>query len=245
MNKINLFVIPFAGGSSSSFPKVGSSDIGWNVIVLDTPGKGKKDNEQLVTEFENLVMNIYQQICTYIDTDNCKEYAILGHSLGSYVAYEVVKTMERLGTSTPTWLFLTGTVAPDKLNVDEIKNLFERGDESIINHIVNFGYVNNKIAHSSYFMKIFYPIVKADYSMLVKYCEGARMKKMDKVQICCPVMILNGKDDLISEKDVLAWQDFCKREIEYVWFMGKHFFIIEQWESILSYMWNRVEKLLI
>lgn len=240
MQKMFLFVIPFAGGSSLSFPKTqkeGKTD--FQVVLLDTPGKGRRHNEKLPVMFDELVTDIFKQIQSCMQKNKSDSFVVLGHSMGSYIAYEVVKKLNNTAGPKPCKIYISGSVAPGRLDSNEIRRIFRKGDESIIDYIASFGAMSKELMMKPFVRRSYLPVVCADYKMLVEYND-----RKHEGNINIPSVVISGRNDQVEISNVYEWSKFFSLKPEFMWKDGGHFFILEKWKEILEYIYkNKLQEI--
>lgn len=223
-NKMLVFVIPFAGGSSISFSQWKSIDTKVQYIFLDPPGKGSRMNETLVNTMEDMVFDIKKQIEDYVTTNDVEEYIIMGHSMGGSIAYEIVNLMMEEGKK-PKYVILSATTVPDEFDLQMFNSIVIE-DESFEKYLCDFGLVNEKMIKNVFFRKKYLPIVKNDYTILTKYVPS--IKKRNNVK----AIILYGNRDQVSGTGSRVWRNYFIEEPLYYEFDGGHFFIFDYFEKI-------------
>lgn len=225
MNDI-IFVIPFAGGSSRSFHGWHTQE-NYEFVFIDMPGKGNREGEKLLNHFGEMVEEGYAQITHYLEVHPTDRYFIWGHSMGSYLAFEIVRQMEQTRQKTPACLIMSGTMPPECFTGYALKE-YMADDDKFLQYIVSFGLVSAKIAGSRIFRTKFLPAVKKDYEALLEYrkCSGILLEQ--------PAIIMNGKDDEFTEEMVHKWKTYFEISPEFLWFEGGHFFILQNAETLLS-----------
>ncbi len=79
MDKLNLFCLPFAGGSSYSYKGFQDLQVQSNLIVkpIELPGRGRRMSESLLFSVEAMTDDVWKSISSKIH----EPYAIYGHSM--------------------------------------------------------------------------------------------------------------------------------------------------------------------
>lgn len=232
MRKI-MFVIPFAGGSSESYKKWEGCEE-YCFVYLDLPGKGKRRAQTCLTLFSDMVQDIFEQIEQYLKMNKIIKYYIWGHSMGSYLAFEVVKSFFERGKRLPEMLILTGTIAPHCIAHEKIESKLI-DDKTFLDYILEFGLVKKKIIQSSCFKKNYLPMIKNDYQIMLQY-HVEESKPINQ-----KVMIINGKGDDILEHEVKQWKSYFSSKIIFLWLDGKHFFIFENHDKVFQEIRKEME----
>ncbi|AQS04672.1 thioesterase II family protein [Clostridium beijerinckii] len=220
-----LFCLPYAGGSEVIYYK-------WkkylsSLILLDTielKGRGKRFNEGFYENLDEAVEDIFKNIKTKI-VDN--EYAIYGHSMGSLLAYELYYKIFNENLRIPKQIFFSGYKAPN-INRKE-KHIHLLPDEAFINKVIDLGGTPKELVGNKEFLQLFTPILRNDFKMLENYVYKYRK---DKIQ--CDISVLNGKEDHITQDEILEWKNHCDKAFKVYNFVGNHFFINTNIESITN-----------
>lgn len=233
MRKI-MFVIPFAGGSSESYRKLkGKEEYFW--VYLDLPGKGKRRSQAYLTSFSDMVQDLFEQIKRYLKINKTIKYYIWGHSMGSYLAYEVTKSLCSRGIKLPEILILTGTIAPHCIDCEKIKNRLT-DDRIFLDYIVEFGLVDKAISQSNYFKRNYLPMIRNDYQVMLQY----KAKYVDSINQ--KVIIINGRNDDIREHEVKQWELYFTEKPIILWMEGKHFFLFENSDKVFQEIRKEMAK---
>ena len=104
-----LFCFPHAGGAPSAFRAWGRYlRPEFELAIAQLPGRGARMGETPLDEMEALVDELVAAMEPMLD----KPFALLGHSMGAWVAFEVARALGKKGLETPTVLFVAGARAP-------------------------------------------------------------------------------------------------------------------------------------
>jgi len=108
---MQLFCFPFAGGSYYSYyPLKRFLNPRINLIPLDLPGHGRRMQEPLLSDLNDMCNDVYKQIDGELDNP----YAFLGHSMGALIGYLLTQKITRMGFPGPSHLFATGRQGPPR-----------------------------------------------------------------------------------------------------------------------------------
>lgn len=222
---MKVFVIPFAGGSSTSFFQWKTMTSNLQYVFLDPPGKGSRMNEKCADTMEELVIDVKQQIIEYIKNYKVVEYTIFGHSMGGYIAYEIVSQLIDEEVVRPKFVVLSATAVPDELNNRELKNIVI-DDKKFEAHIQSFGLVSEQAMSNIFFRKKYLPIIRQDYIILSNYVPA------NKNKLNINAIIMYGYKDAMRGTSSRLWSNYFVKEPTYLPFNGDHFFIFNDCESI-------------
>ena len=217
---MNLFCIPFAGGSSYSYK--GLYDMlpsSVRAVTFELPGRGLRFSEPLLTDAGSLVEDLYRQL-----QDELQEpYALYGHSLGSLLAFLLARRVEVIGLRRPSYLFLSGCEAPSVIP-REIRHLLPKAAFREV--VQKFGGCAPGVLESEELMEIFEPILRADFKAYETYVHESG------VRIDVPIAAMIGEEEPLEREDVMKWQEETARGITLEIFPGDHFFIYSHWNAI-------------
>ncbi|HYC27772.1 MAG TPA: thioesterase domain-containing protein, partial [Chitinophagaceae bacterium] len=102
---INIYCLPFAGGSQLSYsPFVQYESEHIQFLPLELPGRGARWREPLLTDIHEMTNDAFEQIKNGL-TD---PYAIYGHSMGSLIGYLLTKKILAHNLPAQLHLFFSG-----------------------------------------------------------------------------------------------------------------------------------------
>lgn len=223
---MQLFLLHFAGGSCYSFEflkKNINSDI--DFIALEIPGRGKRFEEALLKNKEQVIQDYFNQIKKL---RNKQPYIIYGHSMGATLGLSITKKMEEINDF-PSHLIVSGNPGP---GVKESYEKQQKGkrylmkDEDFKEELRELGGVPEEILENNELYHFFSPIMRADFEVLEKdnYSE-------DGLIIKTPIYALMGtKEEQCHEID--NWKRFTSGEFQFQILDGDHFFINDHPEQI-------------
>lgn len=223
MKKVNLFCIPFAGGSEYSYKpyQYKSPDL-IQIRPLKLPGRGSRINEQLIVDLDILVEDTYSQIKNQLE----KPYAIFGHSMGSLLAYLLtIKIMEN-NHKLPFHLFLTGSRSPTERDSDIVRHKLPKN--RFIEELNLLGGSPNEVLEDGEMLNFFEPILRADFQAIETY------SKNDFIKLDIPITVIIGAEEKTTYEEAAAWSKLSNRTCETIQFPGNHFFIFDYVEKILE-----------
>ena len=225
MSKIDLFCIPYAGGSAytiySKWHKKLNSKI--RVQPLELAGHGSRMSEPFYDDVQNAVDDLMEKIKNHIRN---RPYAIYGHSMGTLLAYELTVAVKVAGLPQPRALFLSGRQPPH--HDYEGKKMYKMSDEEFLKNIKDIGGTPPLLFESSELVKVFLPILRNDYRLIEQYSLPQHIIKIDSDF----VFFYSYNDNHVTESGILEWKRYSNKSFEHYNFTGGHFFINEQWEQI-------------
>lgn len=235
---INLYCIPHAGGLASFYniwiPYFKNTSI--NIYPLEMKGHGSRFNENDYLSIEEAASDTFKQIMTIQKSTGNHNYAILGHSMGSYIELEVLKIIEQLQMKEPIACFMSGKGAPSA--VDEI-HISQLSDQQFIDQIGTLGEISDELLKYPDLLSIFTSTIKDDYRAVEHYDHSKKISLSEK-----HVFVLNGIDDVYATAlNKEAWQGYFDAPITIKDFPGGHFFIKDSVATVTGYILNNLEEL--
>src|ERR1700744_4083708 len=106
--KCKIFLVHFAGGNGYSFNFLKDHLPEFEFLPLELPGRGKRMNESLLTDFQEAARDIFGQIRRLAGTSR---FVIYGHSMGAYLALKVTSMLEDAGLM-PLSIIVSGNAGP-------------------------------------------------------------------------------------------------------------------------------------
>lgn len=227
---MKLICLPYAGGSGAIFYKWKEKlSPSIELINIELKGRGWRCGEEFYENIYEAVSDIYKQIQEEIDDD----YAILGHSMGSLLAYELYYFIEKANAKKPKHIFFMGLAAPNLIKHEKI--IHELDDIEFIKEVKELGGINETVMENRELIEFFIPIIKNDIRIFENY---KYIDKRDK--ICCDISVLNGKDDCITIEEILGWQKHTSRKCKMYMVNGNHFFINDYLDEVAQLINNIV-----
>lgn len=219
-----LFCFPYAGGGASIFRNWQDMFDEVEVYPVQYPGRENRIMEKSISNMKVLVDEIYNELKNIIE--ECP-FVMFGHSLGTKVVYELALKIYDEKKIWPKGIVVSGGKAPNLIEKNPICNL---EDEKFIKELVKrYSSIPDEIAQNIELMNVFLPTLRADFFMDEKYIN----KKTNKIG--CPVMGLIGTDDTeMTLDDLKKWGDLTNKNFYYKYIRGKHMFINENRNEVIS-----------
>jgi pyochelin biosynthesis protein PchC len=227
-----LVCLPHAGGSASFYYPV-SESLGPTVEVLAVQYPGRQDRraEPCVESIEALASRIVTALRPWTDD---KPLALLGHSMGATLAFEVVRGLERQGTP-PVALFASGRRAPSRYRNDQVHL---RDDDGIVAELQLLSGTDSRLLGNEDLLRLVIPVIRADYKAVETYrCdEGAT--------VACPVTVLVGDNDpKATIEEARAWSEHTTGAFDLQVYPGGHFYLSEHQDEVTDLIATRLATL--
>jgi medium-chain acyl-[acyl-carrier-protein] hydrolase len=233
--ELRLICFPYAGGDASVFRdwyKTLPDHL--EMLAVQLPGRSNRLFEPAIDCMNTLVRKVHQELLPYLD----KPYVLLGHSLGSKIAFELLHQLSIKSEPLPIHYIASGSRAPHLPRARHfIHNL---PDQLFIKEIAKLNGTPDAILKNRELMDLLLPMLRADFCLADTYSPGVR-KALE-----IPVSVFNGKDDYPnSDKQKMYWQQHFTNEVDYQTFKGGHFFINDNQPAYMSALCRRLDLALV
>lgn len=217
---VRLVCLPHAGGAASYYrPLAMAAHPAAEVLAVQYPGRQDRAQEPQATEFTELVDRTTAALLPELD----RPVALFGHSMGSLLAFEVAKRLERAGTP-PLVLFASAGVRPTDRRRQE--RLRSATDEELLADLSGLAGTEARLLDDADMRALFLPPLRADYRMLATY-------EFDGSTVACPVVSLTGDaDPRVPVADAAAWAGHTTGRFDLHVFPGGHFYLADQWADV-------------
>ncbi|CAI2767085.1 thioesterase II family protein [Flavobacterium collinsii] len=220
--KIQIFLLHFAGGSCYSFDFL-KNDIqnNFECHALELPGRGKRNQEPCVLSKSAAVKDYVFQIKKR--RSNNQPYIIYGHSMGATLGLSVTKKMEEL-SDPPTALIVSGNAGPGVYGSDLERHTLS--DPEFKKELRSLGGVPEQILEDEDLYNYFSPIMRADFEILEK-------EKHSEIGLILntPIFAVMG-DEEKTAPEIENWKQYTNRKFDYRVVPGNHFFIHRQVKTL-------------
>ncbi len=228
-NKLQLFLLPFAGGSSASFNRVIELlNPGLEAITVEYSGRGTRRSDGYIENYAGFLNDVTK----YINDrrNNNPNFAILGYSLGSALVYDLLS--QHLIVGSPVHAFFCARGSLLRKSVTQLYN--ELSDEDFIDRMKALGGIDKRILNNKRFLSIYIKPVREDYIIWgqYEYHPGS-------VQ-CNASAIYSPKDPVASGAD--DWNIIVSGKVDYFELGENHFFINECYKELAEIINNQLKR---
>lgn len=214
---MKLICFTYAGGNSSFYDQLKNEllpDV--NLIAAEYSGHGTRHRSPFYSDFDELANDMLVQIEKELDEK--EPFAIMGYSMGSIAAIEVLSKLMVKKMPLPIHVFL----AAHEPYTKAVYTDYNRSDidEFVKARTIQFGAVPEKLINNKSFWRMYLPIYRADYSIIGKYKFENLKLKSD-----IPATVFYSESDT-PFADMKNWDRYFEK-IDFVKYSGSHFFIHE------------------
>ncbi len=224
MPTVNLFCLPYAGGSASIYnhwckyldPRI-------KLTPLEMAGRGSRISEPFYQSIPEAIADLLLRNQAELRSD---PYALFGHSMGSWLAFELAHHLKANGYPQPVQLFLSGRYPPQFRKTERIYHTMS--DSEVRNGLLRMGGTPPELLDCPEWWNLFIPVLRADYKILDTYHFEA-----NRAPLQTSIVGFTGNDDDITNASQMArWQELTTGDCQVYTFEGAHFFIHTQTAGI-------------
>lgn len=229
--KLQLFILPFAGGNSTSFNKLEPLlDGRIEMHTIEYAGRVTRGHEHFIEKYDDFIADATNEINRL---RTCQPFAIMGYSLGSTTAYDILRQGLIIGGK-PVHAFLCarGSI----FNRTSSQKYADLSDKEFTDMIISLGGIDERILQNKRFLSIYMKPVKADYLLWKQfvYHEGI---------IPCDTSVLYSPKDKLSE-GAHDWGKLVEGKTDYFELGENHFFILNHWQDVADIINSHLEQYL-
>nr|WP_295875054.1 alpha/beta fold hydrolase [uncultured Chitinophaga sp.] len=211
MKRPQLFLLHFAGGNCYSFQFLTPLLHGFDVIALELPGRGRRMEEPLLTDFDQAAEDVCRQIRARL---NGAGFMIYGHSMGAYLGLRATSWLEENGKP-PLALVVSGNAGP---GMRDIKSRYLLEHDAFVAELRKLGGVPEELFENRELFDFFEPILRADFEI----AERNNIENAAAVNV--PLYAIMGSEEE-KAASIDNWGRFTHSFFNAEVLPGDHFFI--------------------
>jgi surfactin synthase thioesterase subunit len=214
--RLRLVCLPYAGGGSAVFHRWRSAlPAAIGLVPICLAGRENRVGEPPQTELRTLVQDMADELTPILD----RPWAVLGHSMGAWIAFELVREIRRRGGRLPQLLIVAASQAPhfdspapqlhtlpDGQFLDELSRQFDGIPPAVRGH--------------AELLELLLPALRADIQMMETY------EYDEEPPLELEVLALGGTDDpAVSATHLAEWRHHASGKFSARLLPGGHFFL--------------------
>ncbi|MEU2022444.1 thioesterase domain-containing protein [Streptomyces sp. NPDC016469] len=216
--EVRLLCLPHSGAGASAYRAWGAGLPEWlGLCPVQPPGRETRRDERALDRVGPLVTELAEAVAGSV----AGPYAVLGHSTGAIVAFELCRELRRAGAEPPVHLFVAGRRAPQI--VEESSHLGELTLGELAQVLRHHGGTPDWVLDSPEMLRMLHPLLTADFAVSEQYAY------LPEAPLDLPVTAFAATDDPRGTVDQLgAWEEqttgaFTLHELD-----GGHFAVLER-----------------
>lgn len=233
--KFKLFCFPYAGGASAVFnPWKNWLDRDIELRAVELAGRGKRIYDPLYTSIFHAVDDVYEMIKDELPLG---PYALMGHSMGCIIAYELVQKLRKQNEALPAMVFFSGRGAPHLSKKEEEDMYYNLPDEAFREKVVELGGTPPEFFEHQELLEVFLPMLKRDFEISETYTSSPEISPLDM-----DIDVFIGKEEEVTAEQMHGWKDHTHGICNLHYFEGGHFFLHEKAGQIVDVINSRVRN---
>ena len=226
MQDVKIVFFPHAGGNAERYNCFSNilTQMGYKSIVVEYSGHGTRIQEKLISDMKELVNNLYNDLFA---GENDENYVFFGHSMGSWVAYELCRKFEEEGKKPPILLFVSGNIPP--LFAKNMEVYGKMSDDELIDNTLEFGGTPPEVFEIKELRDVFLSVLRNDYLLLEKY---ALAEELNEFKVRSDIIAMSGQKDKCVGDKLDLWKTCTRKELNTYYFSGKHFYLFDYAKKI-------------
>jgi len=222
--RLRLLLIPHAGGGASAFR-------GWadalppevEVCPVQLPGRENRMREPAFDRLPPLVEALAGALERWRDLP-C---AVLGHSNGALIGFELARHTRRAGVPGPVHLFASGRRAPHLPSRQP--DVHQLPQPELVAELATLGGMPREILEHPELLALLVPLLRADMALTETY------ELRDEPPLDVPITALTGTEDVkVSLDEAEGWARHTAAGFRLHTFPGDHFFLFSGRERVLA-----------
>jgi len=212
---LRLFCFHYSGGSAHAFR-------GWpdrlpaavELLPAHLPGHGSRIGEAPFVRLEPLVQALADALAPHLE----RPFALLGHSMGALVAFELARELRWRRAPGPAHLFAASHPAPQ--TPPREPPIHGLPEAEFVRDLRRFDGTPQAALENAELMGLLLPLLRADFAVCETYAY-APAPPLD-----CPISAYGGTGDArVTRDDVRAWREQTSAAFASAMFPGGHFFL--------------------
>eukprot|EP00007_Cunea_sp_BSH-02190019_P003495 CAMPEP_0174230346 /NCGR_PEP_ID=MMETSP0417-20130205/1112_1 /TAXON_ID=242541 /ORGANISM="Mayorella sp, Strain BSH-02190019" /LENGTH=258 /DNA_ID=CAMNT_0015308009 /DNA_START=125 /DNA_END=897 /DNA_ORIENTATION=- len=233
-----LWCFPYAGGNSTTIFREWHKalDSSVEILVLQLPGRGARLHEKRIENLDELVVQVVRELRAYLarrvqeltSESLPLRLAFYGHSFGSLLVYETLRTLHREDPKTHSQIasvLVGGRVAPHLSRPSHV--IRDLTYDQFVEKLRRLGGTPTAVLNCESMMKLMVPVVRADWVMSEEYVPD---QSDERYRIPSPLYYFGGEQDAIDQSRQRRWSELCVDPAACTvhFFSGGHFFVHSQ-----------------
>ncbi len=216
--------LPHAGGAATFYRPL-AEHIGGGVEVwaVQYPARQDRFHEPPVRTMDELARSVAAALMIAAEE---RRPVLFGHSMGSLLAFEVARLLERAGSGV-RHLVASGRGAP---SVPFLGDVATRDDATVVAELARMEGTDPVALENPELLELALPAIRADYAVIESWAPDPAAR------VTCPITVCVGnQDSLASGPDVARWQEHTSSgTVSVHTFPGGHFYLVEHVQAVAT-----------
>lgn len=215
--ELTVLFLHHAGGSAAGWaPFAEHLPSRWRLLGLDLPARVTAPARTACRSTAEAVERLLPAVAGELSVP----YAVFGHSMGALVAYELVRALERRG-STPVWLGVSGMPAPRLVGGGERRDRWE--PERLVQFMRELGGIPESAFRLPALVDRMVRTLRGDLAIVdgYRYTDGPPLRTA--------VSVFSGDADPVADAELVRpWAEQARSEVAFHTWPGGHFYLFDR-----------------
>ena len=219
--EVQLFALPYAGGGAAGYFRWRSALLPTvDVVPIQLPAREARIGEPPISELHTLVTEVADAVEPLLD----RPFALLGHSMGAWLAFELARELRRRGARSPSLLIVAASPAPHR--PQQGTPLHKLPDAEFVEEVSRrFDGIPPAVRANAELLQLLLPALRADLQLIETY------EYADEPPLEVDILALGGTEDRAVSATALAdWRRHTARGFSHRMLPGGHFFLFQATE---------------
>jgi medium-chain acyl-[acyl-carrier-protein] hydrolase len=194
------------------------------VLAIQLPGRENRLRERCMRDMNEIVEKLEFEIDSWLD----QPFVFFGHSLGSLIAYELLRRLEASGRHRAELFFASGGPAPHT-RVAQADSLRLTQDQ-ILRDLQRISQAHSALMDDREVLALMLPMLQADFEIYTNY-----RYRETAPPIQSPIVVIRGAtDDYITHQSQLEWKRHTDRQFSFHIIPGPHLFMVDSHGALIA-----------
>lgn len=233
--RFRFFCFHHAGGGQSVYKpwcRLLPDDV--SLCTIQLPAREERKNETVGLTRHQIIHSIIQSMIPNLDLP----FAMVGHSFGVLVCYDVVIALNKLSLPSPVQLFFS-SYEPDrvgKFTQDEKEQFLQSSDEELVHKMdVDYLIIPETVKNDPSALKMFITALRYDLKYEVNHPQLKEPLNVRINTVC-------GDDEMYDKRKMLNWEKFTNKKIDHYTLNGGHFAVFENIQLYIKLILKALNK---
>ncbi|HEU5331352.1 MAG TPA: thioesterase domain-containing protein [Actinocrinis sp.] len=232
---LTLYCVPHAGGSASAFRPWFGRIGAVAVRPVQPPGRETRLRETPYRDMTAYVRDLARAVRADVEATR-KPYAVYGHSLGAWAAFELVRALRRGGAPDPEHLVVSGAAAPDDPPYDDGPPVGRMTEPDVVALLRRIGGTPEWMLRDPRMLAVIVPRFRGDFQVKESY----RYEPEPPLDV--PITAISASaDPRAGARAMDGWRRQTARRFTAHTLAGGHFAVLEQSELTLRHLARALE----